>query len=179
MKGHHQFLSVVYERVKKEIVGKTKGGIHFVCCHSCGYEAAEARPRSEQLADLICLVCETRDTLVTIECPNCEGMVEITAYEGMPAACLACSTIIDSEILAKELDTDDGEYYEQVDKNCALCSGCNSVVLHHNEYLCTDCFATSNEIAHCGWCSEAQMGGSDLEMSSVFGCDFCDGSNAL
>ncbi len=51
----------------------------------------------------------------------------------------------------------------------------DSVVKHHNFYICIECISVANNIAYCESCNEAQLGGGNLEYSYQTGCEFCDG----
>lgn len=73
------------------------------------------------------------------------------------------------------MPTTPDNYFEKVDKNCAMCLGLNTVVEHEANYICTECLYVSDEIEYCGWCGEGQIGGGSLESSHYSGCEFCEG----
>jgi len=180
MIGHHEFLTAAFDVLQPTIRSLKSKGAVFRICRSCAHEAAQVHKLSDHVARLECLLCWSRDSLITLECPSslCDAQVELTGYDGL-APCKVCTASISAADVAKVLESDPpitaDDMIDYVAKNCALCAGYHSVVAHGHHYVCTECLAVEDEIAFCESCCEMQMGGGKLEFSAYTGCEFCEG----
>lgn len=178
MKAHEVYLDTVYDRIKPEIEAARKKGSKFINCPMCKKEASEEFQRTDYIFEYKCRVCLFPHELIKIKCPgkNCKHEVEIES--GDPDQKIVCDTC-DEEISRKEisdiLDTEHFDYGDHRSINCAACGGMDAVIQHHDFFICTDCFYITQEMGVCGWCSEGQIAGGDLEYSYHGGCEFCDG----
>lgn len=182
MKDHDVYLSTVFSRIQPEINDDKRKGSVFVICKRCNKEASELFERAPHLFETKCRVCLLNDQFIKIPCnqDDCDGHIELEQGD-TSTHCNTCDEEIDVSEISEILNTngpigpDAGCDY--VSGNCALCSGLDTVVENDNDYfVCTDCFYfTKNDIGHCGWCNERQIGGGNLEDSAWSGCEFCDG----
>lgn len=179
MAGHREFLSVRFDALSAEIADAKRAGTRFRRCDVCAYEAAAIEAHSTMVGAVRCLVCSTRDTLITMECPNdeCGFEVELTGHWGAGQSCPQCQELIGTDDLIFALETSPEDRSHAVSQtNCALCMNMGSVVAHEGIFVCTECFGFERTVGYCEWCNEAQMGGGDLEFSYRTGCEFCDGA---
>jgi hypothetical protein len=176
MKGHHDFLSAVFERVATEIDDAKKTGARFQTCPSCTFEAAQVDALEGCIYEMDCRVCGHTDTLIAMACPThgCTESLEFVPNKGFPK-CQLTNDVIDSSEVWDALDTDSADPIDYTARNCGQCLGYHSVIRHHNVYFCTECFYAGHDYGVCGWCSEGQLGGGDMEGSFYNGCEFCDG----
>lgn len=177
MKGHSEFLKAIFEHVAPGIDAARQSGRQFVACPVCRLEAAMVSPVTSKVAQIECKVCDTTDTLLTIECPDeeCGAEIQLTGWWGAGQACPACAEVISSDDLASDLDRSLSGQEEASTINCALCQSQGSVVEHDDVYVCVECFGFERGVAYCDSCDELQMGGGDLKYSYQFGCEFCEG----
>jgi hypothetical protein len=176
MKQNRAFLSIAFDRLKPSIEAEKKNGKAFHVCSGCGFEASAVAELSDILFEKDCRVCGLGEAYIEISCPGgCGTTLHLEANSGSHT-CGSCEHHVTAEVLAGALNT---EYSDPTDFetpiNCAMCSGYQTVVLHHETFICTECFGTANAAPLCGWCSERQIGGGDLEYSYHSGCEFCDG----
>lgn len=176
MRGTRAYLKIVYEKAQPQIAELAAKETEFCDCSSCGYPSARLDPYDDAIADLICLVCCLRDSLLTMPCPqeDCHGTLRLTGYNMGDEPCGSCNQQVEKDQIAEFLDTEQAEYPEITVKNCGLCITPGAVVEHDEIYVCTHCLSHDEEIATCGWCNEMQLG-YELENSYYSGCEFCDG----
>lgn len=174
---NREYLSVAFEKLKPQIEADKKAGTKFQHCSGCGYAAAAIFDWSEVLFEKECRVCGLRETYLEFPCPKeCGATLFIEADDGSDRTCPTCKYEVTARDLADILDTegrDPTDFYTPV--NCAQCSARDSVVKHHENYICTECLGITDEVHSCGWCGEGQVGGGNLDGSYNTGCEFCDG----
>jgi len=184
MKVHKVYLDTVFERIKPEIERDAAKGANFVSCKRCKNNSSEEFKKTSLIYEYKCRVCLLSDGLIKLPCLKGECDGELNIETGDPDAkiiCPICDTLSDKREISEILETNGpitpDEYYSHVQTNCALCCELGSVVKSDDAYLiCTNCYYfTDNDIGHCGWCQENQIGGGDLEHSRWSGCEFCDG----
>lgn len=178
MKEHEIYLDTVFKRITPEIKKAKEQGINFVGCKRCKKEASEENQRTDNIFEYKCRVCLFEDGAIKIDCPTEECNQKIVLESGDPdqkILCTACDTDLSSKDLSEILDTEYHDHGDFVQKNCAACGGHGSVVQHEDFYVCSECFYFTKDIGYCGWCSEGQIAGGDLEHSYHTGCEFCDG----
>lgn len=176
MRRNRAYLSVAFDRLKPKIEEANKKGSTFHACSGCGYDAAEVNELSDILFEQACRVCGLSEAYAEIDCPaECGNKIRIEADHGSNRTCSSCGHEISADELGEILSTECIDPVDYMQMNCALCCSLGSVVLHHEIYVCAECLSTSDEVAGCGWCSEMQMGGGDLEYSYLSGCEFCEG----
>jgi len=167
----------VFNSVKSTIDARRAVGEVFVICRGCGHPSAARSALSTNVALLKCAVCEIVDSLVTFECTNedCGQMIEIHESHPGQRSCPGCRSFYNNAQLAEVLDTATADPLDYTARNCARCTSPDSVVQNDEVYVCTECLTVDDSIYMCGWCSELQLGGGDLEDSFLTGCEFCDG----
>ena len=179
MKAHNIYLDAVYERIKPEIKAAKAKGIIFVPCGRCRKETSEEFERTKHIFEYKCRVCLSSNDLIKLPCAqeNCDGEIKIDPFWPDDISCGKCKIEIDHQEVSNLLETNASRYEDSVQTNCAACCGLGTVVENDDGYfICTDCFYfTQNDIGHCNFCQENQIGGGDLEHSRWSGCEFCDG----
>lgn len=175
MRRNSRFLAMKFERLGPEIEAAQAAGVDFADCAGCGHAAAKMETLSDALAEQHCQVCGLFQTRLEIACPACETVMQIEHDYAQNRTCAACQNQITASELADILDTEHQDPIDHISTNCAHCTSPDSVVFHAERYICSVCLEMNDTIAGCGWCNELQMGGGDLEMSFVTGCEFCDG----
>lgn len=180
MRRHQEYLKAVYEQLKPEIEKEVKKDVRFRRCGSCKQPASKVSPLSDTLSTSKCLVCSTEESLMQLECYNCEKKVEFSEYDfnnEFTFIC-KCSAQLDQGYIKEILDTNPattGDYLDFFPINCAECSGYDTVVQHYDFWVCTQCLNVNKEMNVCGWCNEGQIGGGEMEYSELNGCEFCEG----
>tara|TARA_R110000868_G_scaffold178121_2_gene417612 strand:+ start:3669 stop:4736 length:1068 start_codon:yes stop_codon:yes gene_type:complete len=170
------YLKVKFEGILPEIEADKKKGIKFAECMGCGFEAAEIEELSEVLFSRECRVCRLSQAFVEIDCPDCgEDKLRVGPINEGATSCETCEHVATAADLAKVLQTDYVDPVDYIATNCAACYSPDSVAQHEELFVCTECLEVSDDAPMCGWCSERQIGGGDLEYSYQSGCEFCDG----
>ncbi len=179
MAKHRYFLFAVYETIKPDINKEALTGVVFKDCPSCGFKAWKQSILTDNIHSYTCKVCHFAERIIIIACPECSKFIEVAEGDADLIKCTHCEHEINHNYLSTALDTDpitSDNYYEHPQINCADCYGRESVISHHDYYICTKCRNISQTIGYCRWCSEGQMGGGDLEFSYYGGCEFCEGN---
>ena len=170
------YLNVKFEGILPEIEADKKKGIEFAECMGCGFEAAEIAELSKVLFSRECRVCRLSQAFVEIDCPDCgKDKLRVGPINEGATSCEICEHVATASDLVKVLQTDYVDPIDYVATNCAACSSPDSVAQHEELFVCMECLEVSDEAPMCGWCSERQIGGGDLEYSYHSGCEFCEG----
>lgn len=173
------YLKEKFEEVKAEIENEMKLGAVYKNCDSCGYLSSKETKLTDMLFEYRCKVCERTEPQIKFICPHCGSLIELNDYDitNSNFACENCEKEINKDFVVKILDTYSTEPKDVFDRhsiNCPDCSSRDSVVIHGDYYICTECLSFSENVEYCEWCSEGQLGGK-LECSFYDGCNFCDG----
>lgn len=177
MKSHRNFFDEKYAALKEQITKDEQAGFYFHKCPTCEFVSMKFISVSEHLFNAECLVCDQKDIVVQINCPQCK---KIVTFVGEGFSKCVCGKSLDHNDLFKVLfnhaeadyrckDGDDS-YREG---NCCVCGCIGAVIPYNDEYFCLNCFEFFSEMFWCGWCGEPQT--EDTEDSSLCGCHFCDG----
>lgn len=178
-KEHRLYAKAKFESLAaklKEI--EEKGGV-IVECHSCGFLAAERIEEDEGIYSSRCLVCSSYQNWMVAPCPKCG--TDFTNYGDDGADCDACKTRLSVEELVDALNeqvaTKDNYFDVETPANCSSCDGYHTVIEWKGAYVCLNCIYITEDLMRCDWCGDANNG--DLEMSSIYGCNHCDGNAKL
>ena len=177
MKSQRAYLEVRYEKLKPEIEKKIKAGIVFEDCRQCGHLSGERDEIIEKINMRNCLVCDNQETLVALDCIECDEPINLNSYDVTYTKCENCGHQSEETEFAKQFGETDYDPVDHIEINCAECMGYHTVIKNEDIYLCGQCFSVSDEMDVCGWCHEGQVNGGDLEISYITGCEFCDGSS--
>lgn len=178
MKSHHVYLQTVFEKIEPEIKKEIKNGAIYRACSSCSFKASKEKPLTDHLLEAKCRVCLIKEWILKVKCPECDEIIEISEYNADTQINCSCGQVIDTEIIKDQLDTNPvttDNYFDHVEVNCAYCMEHGSVIEHQDYWICTSCYSVDEKMSICGWCSEGQIGGGDMEYSYHTGCEFCDG----
>lgn len=178
MKDHHVYLQAIYDQISKGIEKDVHAGVKYRKCSSCGFPASKEKKLTDNLIEVNCQVCLISEWILKVECPDCEKENEISEILAGSEIICSCKSVIDKKILDEQLNTDPthyDNYFDKVEVNCAFCSGYHTGIKHQNFWICLDCYNVEEHMHVCGWCSEGQIGGGDLEYSYQSGCEFCEG----
>ena len=181
MEGHRTYLQRAFEAKAAELQAHHQAGLRISLCPSCRFESVKVKAPIGAIAETSCVVCRYRGSEVAVTCSNedCRETILFTSDDGPPSECPACEEALSKDVVRDCLDTGEAitkdNYFDYVPINCPHCTGYQSVVAHHDIYVCVECFETDNDFGICGHCSEGQLGGVP-EHSSWVGCEFCDGS---
>ncbi len=179
LRSLHTFLQIVYDQIKPDIEGRKQNGELYSVCPSCGFEAQNHQVEPNEIYEANCLVCNLTDNVLKISCPSCYSEV-IFINEGF-GKCSCCGESFEPENLA-EILMDEGSAYVAIKEgdsswdlgNCSNCDGYHTVVrTESDEYICTSCFLTQEQVEYCQWCNEPNTG--DMGNSYWAGCSHCDG----
>lgn len=178
MKGHQEYLGVVYEELKSEIEAEIKKGQKYEICFSCKHLSAKVIRVLEEPKIYLrnCRVCGFfYDHYLEFDCVDCGKDV---IFESGGGVCLTCEKEYDIEAvkdIVSDIPVHSGNYsYTDSEFNCSWCDGYHTVVHHKDHYICLQCFEYSDEIESCGWCGEGSINLQDG--SGAFGCSQCEGS---
>jgi len=180
LREHEQYLQITFDELKAEIDARSKSGISFRDCPSCGFAAFEIEEELGNLFGGACLVCTFRERCLSIECPGCHKNLVLLG-EGL-GTCDGCGKKLEPAEVADliEADAPDTKAYLEsgMPAHCALCGGFETVVAHGGKFLCASCFESydDRDLKQCDWCSSLNAGG-DMEDSFWAGCAACDGSS--
>ncbi|HCP81321.1 MAG TPA: hypothetical protein DIT67_06930 [Octadecabacter sp.] len=180
------YLEVIFDQQKATISERTKSGSIYCSCPSCGFKAQEHIPDEKTPYEAECLVCNASFQSIAISCSAC-GKHLIFSSEGF-ATC-DCGKAYEPEQLVEALVDERAAYIAEKDGdhnwvgNCADCSSYHTLVrmdmVSGDDYswFCTSCLETFDAIDYCEWCGEPTTG--SLEISALYGCEFCDGNTKL
>ena len=180
VRKNHEFLKVVFDMLKSQILAEKEEGYEFRECPSCGFESDKHICEENILYESTCHVCGLTENCIKIHCTECDDGIAL--YQGEPyAICENCSEEYGGDELL-DIFVDEGEAHLAVKDggdypfplNCGECSGYETVVeVDEQKYLCTQCFTITNEYGMCEWCHDASTG---LPEGTYYnGCEICDG----
>lgn len=176
---HRLYAKAKFESLADKLTEiEAKGGA-IVKCHSCAFPAAERIEEVEGVYWSRCLVCGGFQSWMVAPCPKCQA--DFTNFGDDGADCNGCNTrfpveeLVDS--LNEQIATKDNYFDAVTPANCSSCDGYHTVIEWKGGYVCLNCIEFAYDLSHCGWCGDANNG--DLEMSSVYGCNHCDGNARL
>lgn len=182
LKKRREFLEVVFKQCEEEIRIRESSGATFQKCPSCGFEADEYTAVQNAPYDTKCLVCNLVRRCLTINCPDCQTLVEFTK-EGF-AKCDSCGKQLEPSDVAVAIETgpayiDPKEYDPPLTPaHCGICGDTNSVVeTRTSDYFCSNCFEESDSVEFCEYCGDPNTYLS--EDSYLSGCQACDGMLVL
>jgi hypothetical protein len=173
---HRLYAKAKFESLAEKLKVIKSRGATLVECRSCTFPAAERNADTEGVFWSRCLVCNSHRRWMVAPCPNCAN--DFTNEGDDRAQCQACGTnftveeIID--YLNEEVTTKDNYFEASTPANCSGCDGYHTVILWKDGYVCIACIEFTDSLTRCGWCGDANNG--DLELSSVFGCNHCEGN---
>jgi len=179
MAGHKRYLKIKYASLSDEISDR-KNNEGISKCPSCYFDSLAYKKLSSAIFSTVCLVCKYNGTSLSLKCQSedCAEVIEFDSYAGAPTDCPKCESPF-SDSISGLLDTGvpvtKDNYFEHVDVNCPFCFSLSTVVDHNDIYVCTSCFAYSEKMSICDFCSGGQLGGVS-ETSYHTGCEFCEGS---
>lgn len=178
MKKHGKYLDAKFKALKTTLNEHVTGGRQPRACCACGFMAAIPHSLSDEVATTACLVCDHLDVQVQMECPHCNGELEISS-EGY-SRCPECGNSIEPTDIVDVLTDSDSTYRAMKDgdggsdpANCGACDGYHTVVEIGDQYLCACCFDISDNVQKCDYCGEYNTG--DMEHSYANGCEHCEG----
>ncbi|MBA4223121.1 MAG: hypothetical protein C0458_20525 [Methylobacterium sp.] len=182
MERYRAYLRKAFEAKQPELQAHRRAGGRVIACPSCFFESVKVEKPHGSIADASCILCRFfHGSEIEVACPDpgCAERIIFTSGDGPPGACPTCSAQISKDYVSETLDTGEGvhkdNYFDHVSINCPSCSGYHTVIEHHNRYVCSECYDTSDTYGVCGYCSEGQLGGVP-EHSSWVGCEFCEGN---
>ena len=163
------FLAFRFEELAPALEKGRKRGQHPYSCWACGYDASFRKRISGQLFDNRCLVCHHSHPVLIHSCENCGKPIEIED-QGY-GKCLSCESECTLEGLV--------DHYQPIGADEIYCNECEepNVVAWDDKWLCLNCLQLHTSFEQCGWCADMVTG--EHELSSVFGCFLCPGSNEL
>lgn len=179
LRKHHAFLAPAFEAVRSTIEAKRSDGYVFTECPSCGFESEEHSSEMNSLHESECLVCGLTGAALRVPCPGCDGPVIFRSEPN--AECMGCHKVYDGALL-REIFVDESEAHCVIKDGgdypfpitCGECCSPETVVrIDEDQYLCTECFAITDEYGTCEYCSGAST--ALPEESYLHGCEFCDG----
>ena len=181
LKKHSAFLEVVFAQSEDKIRLRKSQGAIFQKCPSCGFEADEHPTDRDEPYDSQCLVCDLARRCLTIECPDCQTLVDFS-NEGL-ADCDSCGKHLEpSDVVAAIEVEDDGVAAYIAAKegkpplspaHCGTCGDTYSVVkTRSGVYVCSNCFEESDSVEFCQYCNEPNT--NLREDSYLSGCQGCE-----
>lgn len=171
MREERKFLNTVFEDAEPSLKKHRSAGLPVVKCPACEFEAL-ALHDLERYTTGECLVCRYRNTLMRVECPECENDVLIEhGYDHCPECGYTFTPTQVGELVGGVHPSDDSGYGSR----SVYCSECatDEVVELEGRYVCMNCMQEWDEISECQWCSEYNTG--DMEDSFFLGCAMCEG----
>ncbi len=174
-----EFLQAIYDKVKPEIDILKEKGIKFTECPSCGFEAQkhDGVPCIKYTSK--CCVCEHIESILKIECPECNKMI-IFRNEGF-GVCHSCGKSFKPENLIDVLQDETAAHFAAHEGddtwdlgNCHWCDGYETVTYTtHGKWICANCLEVFDSLDKCEWCGEKST--ADMQDSYTFGCSYCKG----
>jgi len=180
MTAHREYVQTVFDKLKNNISKAKKDGVIFKECHRCQTEALEQYELNNIMFEYRCWVCKNQERDISLPCfsKDCDGSISFEEYEEY-FICNKCDEDCGKEAITEYISKNAVKPSDwtmpSIPKNCASCHGMDTVVEYKNHFICLNCFFFTDQIEICGWCSEKQIGGGDLEFSGYSGCEFCDG----
>lgn len=175
LRGHREYLRAKFDGLKDTIAKRIEDGFRFVFCTSCGFESAQVEDVLGSLQRYDCLVCGVRREAFDWECPQC-GQSTLQS-DASTFQCDNCGHEENEKELVESLNQEERRPDEAIlcltPANCADCESYQTVIEYEGKYLCVSCFAVSDGLEQCGWCSEYNNG--DMEYSYMSGCSVCEG----
>jgi len=179
MKKNVEYLDAVYKALAGQIAVETQKGARYVPCMVCGNEAVHLANSFGDLHWGTCRVCQYQDARVEVPCPRC--LTDIVFLREWGGRCSGCGREYRPEDLVGILFDRDEAAAAQRDGddsmaigNCSFCQTTGVLVPFHDQYLCVNCFAISENHWPCSWCHEftnVRIGPSVVE-----GCFACSSS---
>lgn len=179
LKKFHEFLQVVFDSLRPQIIEMKSKGIIIEQCPSCEFDSQQHEDVLKEIYEASCMVCGLSEKCLKIECPVCHSIITFR-NEGV-ATCPSCGKHFEPDDVADVLIDSaaahsaamDGDAYWGAG-NCNDCGGYHTVVRTENdEWICASCFEVFESLETCEWCHEPNTG--DMEDSYVAGCNFCEG----
>lgn len=177
---HSGFLQVIFTQSKDDISSRKAEGMIFQKCPSCGFEADEHPVDRHYPHASQCLVCGLARRCLTIECPDCQTLVDFS-NEGF-ADCGSCGRHLEPPDVVTVIEGIDGAAYINAKEgngppltpaHCGTCGDTNSVVeTRSGVYVCCNCFEESDSVEFCENCHEPNT--NLREDSYLAGCQGCD-----
>lgn len=171
MREERKFLKTIFESAKSEIEKQRKAGLPVVKCPACEFKALVLND-TKQFTEGRCLVCRYQNTLMRVECPDCQKDALIESGYGECAECGHSFTPHEAgELVGGTQPKDDTGFSTQ----SIYCGNCETDEVYEvdGRYICMNCMEEWTEIEQCEWCNEYNTG--DMEMSYVNGCAVCEG----
>lgn len=172
------YLQAKFDARKEHIDGLIADGKTVRSCRACGFRALLCYDDSHNREDVRCLVCDAADYLLRLKCPDCGETGYASQGFGFRCEFDSCECEASEDELAGILHEGERSYDDLSSRppaNCSDCDGYHTVIAYDGGYLCVTCFAWSDHLAHCEWCSEASTG--DMEDSYWKGCGVCEGQS--
>ena len=173
MEGNKSYLQVKFEQVQPSIEAERSEGAVFRACRGCGHGSAKVRELSAIMFDWTCAVCRLEEIYLEFECPaECEEKLAMSE-SARTKFCPGCQLDISPKVIGSILNP---EYSGPGtgDFHCAGCMSRNSVVLHHDVYVCTECLAMEYSVEECGLChAERLRPDIAADDTRLHGCEFC------
>lgn len=176
LKANHEFLRIVYDKIKLMIQEEITSGVLYTDCPSCSYESLKHESNNEdQFYNVFCKVCDFTEVVFHSKCTDCnhdiffigEGYTTCSNCEGKYSPDFISEKIYDGPCSHDEDSSLD-------DIHCEECWENDSVVrTSDNNYRCTNCFEVYDDIFQCEWCGT--YGTVYYEYSYLNGCSACEG----
>ena len=171
LKNHWEYLSLIYEKKKEKIINLKNKGYSIGKCYFCSFDSVFYQLEYQNFFKGKCLVCNRMNTVLKLEC-ECGNIVSFED-DGW-GTCQACHKHYKPEDIVQYLfDPYNNPYDNSTPANCQFCDGYHTVVTLNDFFICTSCFAISQTLNQCEWCSEYYLG--NIEDSYLTGCPACDG----
>ncbi len=171
MREERRFLKTIFDDAEPELEKQSKAGLPKVKCLACEFEALLLHDL-EAYTYGRCLVCGYRNTLLRLECPECENEVLIESAYGHCSECDNSFTPDEvGELIGGARPIDDVGYQVL----SVYCYNCQTDTVYEKDgrYFCVNCMEEWHEIEQCEFCNEYNSG--DLENSYLHGCAVCNG----
>jgi hypothetical protein len=184
LRKNHTFLQVVFNDQKTKIESEKSKGVVYGNCPACGFASDRHDGEIEEAYDSECVVCGFSEVCIRLDCDSCNTPNAVVFHGASETECTQCNHPYGSDsLLTTFVDSgeahlaivDGGHYPFPI--NCGACSSYESVVdVGGNQYLCTECFALTDEYGACESCHDESTELGDDTMWA--GCEFCDGMAA-
>jgi hypothetical protein len=174
VQGNRQFLSSKFKALQPEIQVERKKGSRFENCAVCGFEAAQIL-MDGALRCRNCLVCDSYNHFLSVECPDCKTSV-VTEPEDR-GTCSNCGASVSLDYLIRKLGPREDPKGESSIAYCCYCEQHHDTVVPwgNDDYLCLNCLGLHDDLGRCGWCGDLITGGT--KDTSLTGCFRCPGPN--
>lgn len=169
MHSIREFLTVKFENLKDRLSLDRMNGISIDICAVCGLEALEILTLSDPLFEYRCIVCDSNDRFLSLECPELDCPGQIIVEELIGAVCNKCRRISTNEELVSQLTPSPEKAI-----HCVNCPDAGKTVVSHiGDYLCVCCVQIHEKAARCQRC-QSQWVGWDSTRSGFFVCPRCN-----